>query len=158
MEEATAEEEEEACGFFFLTFFLGFCVVASARAWIKWAGGWDWTLSLPSSPRTIQGMKSCWKAVLPRGEEGVGLGGANEMSNSIGSEEEEEERAQRRERMGRKRGERGKGLVLRKEAAKDIGEDATDAIFADGREIREKHCVGFLSFTNKKKKIKLFFF
>lgn len=104
----TAEEEEEACGFFFLTFFLGFCVVASARAWIKWAGGWDWTLSLPSSPRTIQGMKSCWKAVLPRGEEGVGLGGANEMSNSIGSEE----RAQRRVRMGRKRGERESPLQV----------------------------------------------
>lgn len=122
-----------ACGFFFLTFFLGFCVVASARAWIKWAGGWDWTLSLPSSPRTIQGMKSCWKAppLLPRGEEGVGLGGANVMSNSMGSEDEdEEERAQRRVRMGRKRGK--KGLVLRKEAAKDIGDDATEAIFADG--------------------------
>lgn len=135
---AEEEEEEEACGFFFLTFFLGFCVVASARAWISCAGGWDWTLSLPSSPRTIQGMKSCWKAALPRGEEGVGLGGANEMSNSIGSEEEEEEGAQRRVRMGRKR---GKGLVLRKEAAKDIGDDATDAIFADeGREIREALC------------------
>lgn len=61
----------------------------------------------------------------------MGLGGANVMSNSMGSEEdEEEERAQRRVRMGRKRGK--KGLVLRKEAAKDIGDDATEAIFADG--------------------------
>lgn len=57
----------------------------------------------------------------------MGLGGANVMSNSMGSEDEE--RAQRRVRMGRKR---GKGLVLRKEAAKDIGDDATEAIFADG--------------------------
>lgn len=58
----------------------------------------------------------------------MGLGGANVMSNSMGSEDEE--RAQRRVRMGRKRGK--KGLVLRKEAAKDIGDDATEAIFADG--------------------------
>lgn len=65
----------------------------------------------------------------------MGLGGANVMSNSMGSEEdEEEERAQRRVRMGRKR---GNGLVLRKDAAKDIGDDAaTDAILADGWEKR----------------------
>lgn len=37
--------------------------------------------------------------------------------------------------MGKKRGERGKALILRNEAANDIGDDAaTDAIIAVGSE------------------------
>lgn len=75
----------------------------------------------------------------------MGLGGANVMSNSMGSDEEEE-RAQRGVRMGRKRGERGKGLVLRKEAAKDIGDDAaTDAIFDDGMRDKRNTVWAFFS-------------
>lgn len=75
-------------------------------------------------------------------EEGLGLGGAKEMSNSMGSEEEEEETEQRSVRMGKKRGERGNALILRNDAANDIGDDAaTDAIFADGSESeRETVC------------------
>lgn len=65
----------------------------------------------------------------------MGFGGAKEMSKSMGSEEEEE-REQRSVRTGKKRGERENALILRKEAANEIGDEATDAIFADGREIR----------------------
>ena len=67
-----------------------------AVAWRRRAGGCIWSLRLPSSPRTIHGMMS-WppdsgsESENGSGSEGLGLGfgGAKEMLNCGGEEEEE---------------------------------------------------------------------
>lgn len=108
-------------------------------AWRKRAGGCDWSLRLPSSPRTIHGMMSWPPRASGSGSAesglslGLGLGGAKVMLNSREEEEEEVEREQVMRgsvRMGMRESE---GLEKSEEESEEESEAsaaaATEAIF-----------------------------
>lgn len=63
-------------------------------------GGSDWSLRLPSTPRTIHGMRSGPSGSFEASGSGLGLGGAKEMVNSM--EEEKEHVMRGRVRKGEK--------------------------------------------------------